>query len=208
MVQPGKPAQLVVTLLVLATPTVAQPLGPVSLTLEAWGGIQRTDPLVVAGGTASVTPTAQDRLVGNFGLVGGDVIAKASFLEVGLSFDTSFRSPRTTVSTLAPLAGVAFDASVFRFELLAEWGGDRYGSVGGSGERVTVGSLGVRPGISVRLPLAGAVRWVVGIWGFSRWNLSAEEVAVPAPAPAFGTTIYRTGTGPTFGVAGRLGLEL
>ena len=208
MVRPGKPSQLVVVLLVLAIPTVAESLGPVSLTLEAFGGIQWTDSLVIAGGTATVTPTAQDRLVGNFGLVGGSVIAKASFLEVGLSFDTSLASPTTTVSTLAPLAGVAFDASVFRFELLAEWGGHRYGSVGGSGERVTVGFLGVRPGISLRLTLAGAVRWVIGVWGYSRWNLSADEVAEPAPAPAIGTTIYRTGTGPTFGIAGRLGLEL
>jgi hypothetical protein len=208
MVRPGKPEHVVVVLLVLAIPTVAEALGPVSLTLECWGGIQRTDPLLVAGGTASVTPTAQDRLVGNFALVGGSVIAKASFLEVGLSFDTSITSPHTTVSTLAPLAGLAFDASVLRFELLAEWGGHRYGTVGGSGERVTVGFVGARPGISIRLPLAGEVRWIIGIWGFSRWNLSAEEVAVPAPAPAIGTTIYRTGTGPTFGVAGRLGLEL
>lgn len=207
MVRPGKPALAVVAALALAIPTAAAPLGPVSLTLEAWGGGQRTDPLVTAGGTASVTPTAQDRLVGNFGLAGASVIAKASFLEVGLSFDTSFSSPRTKVSTLAPLAGLALDASVLRFELLAEWGGHRYGTVAGSGERVTVGFLGVRPGISVRLPLAGEVRWVIGIWGFSRWNLSADEVAVPAPAPAIGTTLYRTGTGPTFGVATRLGLE-
>jgi hypothetical protein len=208
MVPPGKLAHVLVVLLLLAIPAVAEALGPVSLTLEAWSGIQRTDPLLVAGGTASVTPTAQDRLVGNFALAGGSVIAKASFLEVGLSFDTSITSRSTKVSTLAPLAGLALDASVFRFELLAEWGGHRYGSVGGSAERVTVGFLGVRPGISIRLPLAGAVRWVIGVWGFSRWNLSAEEVAVPAPAPAIGTTIYRTGTGPTFGVVGRLGLEL
>lgn len=207
MVRPGKPA-LLVALLVVAAPTVAEALGPVSLTLEAWGGGQRTDPLLVAGGTASVTPTYQDRLVGDFGLAGASVIAKASFLEVGLSFDTSFSSPRTKVSTLTPLAGLALDASVLRFELLAEWGGHRYGTVGGSGERVTVGFLGVRPGISLRLPLAGEVRWVIGVWGFARWNLSADEVAVPAPAPAIGTTIYRAGTGPTFGVAGRLGLEL
>jgi hypothetical protein len=197
-----------VVVLALAIPTMAEALGPVSLTVEAWGGIQWTDPLHVAGGTASVSPTANDRLVGNFDLVGVAVIAKASFLEVGLSFDTSIASPTTTVSTLVPLAGFGFDVSNFRFELLAEWGGHRYGTVGGSGERVTVGVLGVRPGISIRLPLAGTVRWVVGIWGFTRWNLSAGEVAVPAPAPAIGTTIYRTGTGPTFGIAGRLGLEL
>jgi hypothetical protein len=203
-----------VLLLVLATPTVARSLGPISLTLEAYGGVQWTDPLLLAGGTATATPTDQDRLVGNYGLVGGSVIAKASFLEVGLSYDTSFIAPgakvsaTTTVSSLAPLAGLALDASVFRFELLAEWGGHRYGSVGGSGEHVTVGFFGVRPGISLRLPLTGSVRWLIGVWGFSRWNLSAGEVAVPAPAPAIGTTIYRTGEGPTFAVAGRLGLEL
>lgn len=211
MVRSGKSTLLVAALLVLAIPTVPRALGPVSLTLEASGGMQRTEPLLVAGGTASVTPTAQDRLAGDFGLVGASVIAKASFLEVGLSFDTSIttRTTRSTkVATLAPLAGLAFDVSVLRFELLAEWGGHRYGTVGGSGERVTVGFVGARPGISVRLPLAGEVRWIIGVWGFSRWNLSADEVAVPAPAPAIGTTIYRTGTGPTFGVAGRLGLEL
>jgi hypothetical protein len=211
MARPGNPAHVVVALLVLAVPTVAAPLGPVSLTLEVWGGGQRTDPLLVVGGTATVTPTARDRLVGDFGLLGGSVIAKTSLLEVGLSFDTSFTShgtQGTTVSSLAPLAGLAFDASLFRFELLAEWGGHRYGTVAGSKERVTVGFLGVRPGISVRIPLGGGVRWVVGVWGFSRWNLSAEEVAVPAPAPAIGTTIYRTGTGPTFAIALRLGLEL
>lgn len=211
MRRPGKLALAAVASLALAVPTAAEPaglLGPISLTLEGFGGGQRTDPLTVAGGTATVTPTAQDRLVGDYGLVGASVIAKASFLEVGLSFDTSFSSPRTKVTTLAPLAGLAFDASVLRFELLAEWGGHRYGTVGGSGERVTVGFLGVRPGISVRLPLAGGVRWLVGVWGFSRWNLSADQVAVPAPAPALGTTLYRVGQGPTFGVAGRLGLEL
>lgn len=208
MVRSGKSTLLVAALLVLDIPTAAEALGPVSVTLEGWGGMQRTDPLLVAGGTALVTPTARDRLAGDFGLAGASVIAKASFLEVGLSFDTSFKTPSTKVSTLAPLAGLAFDASVLRFELLAEWGGHRYGTVGGSGERVTVGFVGARPGISVRLPLAGGLRWIIGVWGFSRWNLSAEEVAVPAPAPAIGTTIYRTGRGPTFGVAGRLGLEL
>ncbi|GEJ55481.1 hypothetical protein [Anaeromyxobacter diazotrophicus] len=206
MIRPGNPALLLVAL--LAAPSAADALGPVSLTLEGFGGAQRTDPLQLAGGTASVTPTEQDRLSGDFGLAGASVIAKASFLEVGLSFDTSFSSPRTKVSTLAPLAGLAFDVSVLRFELLAEWGGHRYGTVGGSGERMTVGFVGARPGLSVRLPLAGSVRWVLGVWGFSRWNLSAEEVAVPAPAPAVGATIYRAGRGPTFGVAGRLGLEL
>ena len=207
MVRPGTFTGVVVVLVALAVPTVAAPLGPLTLTLEVWAGIQRTDPLLVAGGTATVSPNAQDRMDDRFSLVGASVIAKTSFLEVGLSFDSTWTTPSTTLSTLAPLAGVAFDASIFRFELLGEWGGHRYGLVAGSGERVTVGFLGVRPGISIRLPLAGSVRWMIGVWGFSRWNLSAEEVAVPAPPGAFGTTIFRTGTGPTLGVAGRLGLE-
>jgi hypothetical protein len=200
-------ATLAAALLALALPSAAAALGPLSLTLEAWGGIQRADPLRVVGGTASVPPGAQDRLDGTFDVVGVSLIAKTSFLEVGLSYDRSFTAERTQVSTLTPLAGVAVDVSVLRLELLAEWGGHRYGDIAGSRERVTVGFVGVRPGVSLRLPLAGPVRWVVGVWGFARWNLSADEVAVAAPPPAIGTTIYRVGLGPTLGVAGRLGLE-
>ncbi len=70
MVRPGKPTLLVLALVALAIPTAARPLGPISLTLEAWGGVQWTDPLLITGGTATATPTAQDRLVGHLGLVG------------------------------------------------------------------------------------------------------------------------------------------
>ena len=195
-------------LLALATPSVARALGPLSLTLEAWGGVQRGDPLRVVGGTAAAAATAEDRLDGTFDAIGVTLIAKTSFLEVGLSFDQSFTPARTKVSTLTPLAGFAFDLSMLRFELLAEYGGHRYGSVAGSRERVTVGFVGVRPGVSLRLPLAGSLRLVIGAWGFSRWNLSGDDVAVPATPPAVGTTVYRTGLGPTLGVVGRLGLEL
>ncbi len=201
-------ATFVALLLAWATPSVADALGPLSLTLEGWYGIQRVDPLHVVGGTASVTPSSDDLLAGRVDALGVSFIAKASFLEVGLSFDSSVTAPRTTISTLTPLAGVAVDVWDLRLELLAEYGGHRYGRIAGSNERVTVAFAGVRPGISLRLPIGGPVRLVVGAWLLARWNTSSFDVAVTAPPPAVGTTVYRNGLGRTLGVVGRLGLEL
>ncbi len=196
-------------MLLLAVPTTsaAGVLGPLSLTLEGFGGAQRVDPLHLAGGTASSTPSADDLLTRTVDAIGVSVIAKTSFLEVGLSYDRSWTPPSTQISTLTPLAGLAVDVWDLRLEVLAEYGGHRYGQVAGSRERLTVGFVGVRPGLSLRIPI-GPVRLVVGAWFFSRWNLSTYSVAVPAPPPGVGTTVFENGRGPTIGVAGRLGLEL
>ncbi len=198
---------LVVLLLAVPTTSAAGVLGPLSLTLEGYGGVQRVDPLHVAGGTASGTPSADDLLTRDVDAIGVAVIAKMSFLEVGLSYDRSWTPPSTQVSTLTPLAGLAVDVWDFRLELLAEYGGHRYGQIAGSQERLTADFVGVRPGLSLRIPI-GPVRLVIGGWFFSRWNLSTYSVAVPAPPPGVGTTVFENGRGPTMGVVGRLGLEL
>lgn len=203
------PTTFFALLLALAAPSKVGALGPLSLTLEGWGGAQRVDPLHLTGGTAAgITPSADDLLAETVDAIGVSLIAKTSFLEVGLSYDRSWTPRRTQVSTLTPVAGVAVDLGSFRLELLGEYGGHRYGQIAGSGERVTVPFVGVRPGLSLRLPIAGSVRLVVGAWFFSRWDLSTYAVAVPAPPPALGTSVYVNGRGPTMGVVGRLGFEL
>lgn len=196
---------MVAALVALASPTDARALGPLSLTIEGWGGAQRPNPLRITG---SGTSGPGDTLDGTFDSVGFAVTAKTWILEVGIAYDTMVGATSTRTAVLAPAAGLGFDLGPLRLELLGEYGGRRYTSLGGTSQAVTVPMAGIRPGISLRFPILGSTRIVIGAWGFARWNLSTQDVGAVSQAVGGGLTLFHIDQEPTFGVVGRLGIEL
>ncbi len=188
----------------LACPLPARALGPLSLTIEGWGGVQLPNPLRVQGGSFS----GDDTLDGTFDTVGFAVTAKTGTLEVGVSYDWIVAAPSTRAAVLTPAAGLGFDVGPVRLELLGEYGGRRYTSIASTSQAITVPMAGVRPGISLRLPFIGPTRLVLGAYGFARWNLATYDVGVVSQASGGGIAVFHIDQQPTFAVVGRLGLEL
>ncbi len=194
-----------VVALVGVVPARAGALGPLSLTIEGWGGAQQPNRIQVSGGGSF---TGNDTLDGTFDSVGFAVTAKTWILEVGISYDAMVAAPTTRTAVLAPAAGLGFDLGPVRLELLGEYGGRRYTNIGGTGQAVTVPMAGVRPGVSLRFPIIGSTRIVVGAWGFARWNLETYDVGSVSQSVGGGVTLFHIGQETTFGVVGRLGIEL
>ncbi len=194
-----------VAALVVAVPVRAGALGPLSLTIEGWGGAQQPNRIQASG---SGSFTANDTLDGIFDSVGFAVTAKTWILEVGVSYDAMVTAPTTRTAVLTPAAGLGFDLGPLRFELLGEYGGRRYTNIGGTGQAVTLPMAGVRPGVSLRFPILGSTRIVIGAWGFARWNLETYDVGAVSQAAGGGVSLFHIGQEATFGVVGRLGIEL
>lgn len=183
-----------------------------SLTLEGFGGVAHHDLLGL--GRDMPGPAPGDALRGRAGDLGTSAILRLGGFEVGALWAGSlnFTSAQTTV--LGPLVGFAIDPiPLLRIELLGEVGGHEIRNIELSSAKMTSTWLpyaGIRPGVSLRFP-AGATRstrFVVGVWGFARWDLAHKQMAVegagPAGAPA--ALPYDVG-GSSVGVAMRFGIE-
>ncbi len=194
---------LLLTVAALATPIAAR-ADVFGLTVEVWGGWKRYDALGLKNNLSSAPD--RDLLKGSFNAVGGDAVLKLGLLELGALYEGGLNYASTRTATLAPMAGLGFDVSFLRVELLGEVGGQRYYNIAGSTQSTWLPFLGVRPGLSLRLDVLGPVRLVLGAWGFSRWDLTKSTVNVPGTANG-PSTAYDVG-GNTIGVVGRVGLEI
>lgn len=163
-----------------------------SFSVEAFGGWQN---LRVA--TSSVTNAAK----GNegTGIFGGQVLAGLGPLGVGVLVDKTTGSSRPLPSSTTQitatnnpvtgsiLAGFLVPMSVVRLEVLGEVGrrAGSFGDVFKSGAETIVG---VRPGVSFRIP---ATPFIIGANGIVRWPTSNGD---------FGS--------PDYGIVGRVGLGM
>jgi hypothetical protein len=191
---------LAVALLTLTLPGGARALGGTSLTVDVWGGVKRYESVR----SATLDATKDDLLDGSYNAVGATAVLKLGLLELGALYEGGLDYETTKTMSLAGLLGPAVDAGPIRLELLGEVGGQRYSDVGGTDESAWLPYAGVRPGVSLRLPVFPSLRLVVGAWGFWRRDLTRETVRSISDLPE---ASYRVG-GSSYGVVGRVGFEI
>jgi hypothetical protein len=180
------------------------------LTLDLWAGMSSRD--VAAIRTRVATSTTSELLTSN-DVVGASGLLRLGGFELGALWEGEFKFSSASSAVVSPLLGFAFDPIPWlRIELLGELGGHRVGDLA-SQEVENVEALrelwlpyaGIRPGISVRLPVTFG-RMVVGLWAFGRWDLQRKSVDVTYAGSASAVP-YEIG-GSTYGLLGRIGLEL
>jgi hypothetical protein len=193
--------------LALATPLLAaadtSPGSGWSLTLGAWGGASRYDVLGLKHGVESLDP---DTLEGNLDTYGASALLRLGVLDVGALYEGSFREASDSF-VLTPLVGIKWDVTdLVRVDLLGELGGHRITNLGADAESVWLPYVGVRPTLSLRLPL-GPTRLVLSGAPFARWDLVKKEVVVPSSGGTATRSTYDVG-GSTFGFVAGIGLEI
>ncbi len=154
-----------------------------------------------------------DLIASSLNLAGADLILHLDWLELGAMADTSFKSGSASQVAIGGLAGLGWD--VFRrvrVEALGEVGAQRYGDflnntsvVTASSKSQWFGYVGLRPGIAYRF--GSEPGFLVGLWGFVRWDLTTANVPVTV-ANASGTSpgSLKLG-GTTIGMVARVGVD-
>jgi hypothetical protein len=195
--------------LALAAPSAALagtgPGASWSLTLGVWAGASRYDVLGLQHGLGEVTEADGEALLdGSYDVVGGMGLLRLGWLELGALYEGTLLDGDAASEVVTPVAGFAVDlGDRFRLDVLAEAGGHRLTS---GVDTVWLPYVGVRPGISYRLPVS-QVRLVMSLRPFARWDLVKKEMAVQTQSGPEPRTYYEVG-GSTFGVVGGLGIEL
>lgn len=170
-----------------------------SFTLSGWGGLSRYDVVGLRHGVANLDA---DTLDGSTDAYGVSALLRLGWLDLGALYEGSFGEASESF-VLTPLAGVKWDLSQrVRLDLLGELGGHRITNVANGASSVWLPYVGVRPILSLRLPL-GPTRLVLSASPFARWDLVKREVAGSAGTD----TRYDVG-GSTFGLLGGVGLEI
>lgn len=189
---------------------------PWSLTLGVWGGVSRYDVLGLQHGIGTLEPEdAADLLEGNFDTWGGSVLLRLGWFDMGLLYERTPGEGGAESAVITPVAGVAWNlAGWLRLDVLGELGGHQISNIGASGsfdvseaETVWLPYLGIRPTLSLRLPL-GPLRAIVSLAPFARWDLVQEEVTIEVTSGAMTTlNTYEVG-GTTFGIVVGAGIEI
>jgi hypothetical protein len=189
---------------------------PWSLTLGVWGGVTRYDVLGLQHGIGTLEPEdAADLLEGKFDTWGGSAVLRLGWFDVGLLYERTPGSGGAESAVLTPVAGFAWNlAEALRLDLLGELGGHQISNIGTSGsfdvsnaETVWLPYVGVRPTLSLRLPL-GPLRAIVSLAAFARWDLVKKEVTVEVTSGT--TTTFNTyeAGGATLGLVLGAGIEI
>lgn len=187
---------------------------PWSITAQVWGGVARYDVLGLEHGVGTLTQAdANDLLQGNFDTRGGSAVLRLGWLDLGALFEGSWPKSAADSVVVTPLVGFAWDlATMLRLDVLGELGGHRISNIGSGTqgaaavESVWLPSVGVRPSLSLRVPV-GPVRAVVSLTPFARWDLVKRTVNVQIQGTTNEVQSYRAG-GSTFGVVVGAGVEL
>jgi hypothetical protein len=185
---------------------------PWSVTVQAWGGVQRYD---VLGLTHAVdTNGGRDLLDGNVQALGVSALGRFGWLDLGLLWEGSVLREKTDSAIFTPLLGVRSNLSEYvRLDLLLELGGHRLTNVGVSdgvdaadARTVWLPYAGFRPTISFTTPI-GPVRAVFSAAAFVRWDLVGTTVTVDVAGVSSDVDSYDAG-GSTYGIAVGAGVEL
>jgi hypothetical protein len=201
--------------LALAAPRLAEAGDGWSLTLGVWGGVSRYDVLGLKHGLGTVErEDGRDLLDGDFDAVGASAVLRLGWLEVGALYEGTLLDAEARSEVLTPLLGFKWDLTQrLRVEVLGELGGHRITDIGSGNDllaerpkTVWLPYVGVRPGLSYRLPL-GPTRLVLSATPFARWDLVKKDVSVQTSLGDETHTVYEAG-GSTFGVVAGLGIEI
>jgi hypothetical protein len=203
--------------LALAAPGRAAAADAFSLTLGVWGGISRYDVLGLRHGVGDIgADDGRDLIEGDFNAVGASALLRIGFVDVGFLYEGTLLDDEAQSEVLTPLVGLKWDlGDRVRLDLLGELGGHRITDIGsgngllaGPPETVWLPYVGVRTGISLRLPVGlGSTRVVLSATPFARWDLVRKEVSVLTSAGPDTHTVYEAG-GSTFGLVGGVGIEI
>jgi hypothetical protein len=208
-------ALLVLPLLLLAPAALATEAGGseganqglgVDLTLHA--GFDKYDAVGLESGLGGLSESSLLKDASNH--LGATVILRSGILEIGAIGEVGRPGQDGSTTLLGALGGVGLDVGILRLEALGELGAHRYGDVLADPSVVTrstsevwLVSAGLRPGISLRLGESRS--FILGLWGFARWDLTSENVQVTLADGASST--YKVG-GAQFGVSLRVGVSL
>jgi hypothetical protein len=180
-------------------------------TFSVWAGVSRYDVLGLRHGVAATG--GKDLLSGNFDTIGGSVVLHHYAWEYGVLYEGTLMKTRAQSAFYTPVFGFGYDLTEnVRMEALAEFGGHQISQIGAGStfaaetRTVWLPYVGIRPGISYRIPLPD-VRLVVGLSPFARWDLAKRTVEVRASGGPVSRIPYEAG-GTAFGVVASLGLEL
>jgi hypothetical protein len=214
-----RPAVLAVLAAALAAAAPARadvsPNSSWSLTLQVWGGVTRYDVLGLQHGLSDVqSQDGRDLLQGRFDVYGGSAVLRLGWLDLGGLYEGAMLESRADSAVVTPLLGFAVNlADCLRLDVLGELGGHRISNIGVSrefdvsgAETVWLPYLGVRPSLSLRLPL-GPARFVLSATPFARWDLVRKQVTVTVSGATTQRNTYDVG-GSTFGLVGGVGIEL
>jgi hypothetical protein len=195
----------------LSLPGAARADDSWGLTLQLLWGVSRYD---VGGLQAGLANQGAEMLTDSASMVGGLGLLRLGVLDLGVLYEGGTLSGTASSAVLTPEIGFALPlGETLRIDLLGELGGHQISNISTSDGGVDYSQatavwlpyLGVRPMLTLRLPLAG-LRVVGSIAAFARWDLVKKDVAL-APASGTSTSLpYQLG-GTTFGLSAGAGLE-
>lgn len=199
--------------LLCAAALLAPATTPAAVSIEAFYGLARPSS---ADFSAAVSGAANDPdlVASSLNIAGGNLILHLGLLEVGAIADVSWKSGSASQTALGALVGVGGDVGrSLRLELLGEVGGHRYGNFTENPDIVTSSSssewfayVGVRPGIAFRFPMGDAA-FLVGVWGFARWDLTTSDVPVTVGSADSASPGSVELGGTTIGAVARIGFD-
>lgn len=200
---------LALAIALTAVPALAQ--DPWALDLSIHGGVDKYDAVGLRSGLSGTDFSDSQQLDDASRSVGATALVRLGVLELGAIGELGRPNEDNTTSVIGALAGLNFDLGGLVLEALGEVGGHRYGDALNNSAVIVdsdrsdwLAYAGLRPGLSVRL---GATRrWIIGAWGFARWDLNKKDVRVTL-ADGSGDGTYELG-GSQFGAALRLGVSL
>lgn len=118
-------------------------------------------------------------------IAGGTLLLNFGAFEIGAIVDATF-GDGVTQTAIGGLAGFRIGDRL-RLDLLGEVGGHRFGNLADDPSVVTSSSsdewllyVGLRPGLAYRFELGapGGAGFLLGIWGFARWDVTDQTVPV------------------------------
>ncbi len=197
--------------LLLAAAVLVPSAASAAVSIEAFYGITRPPS---ADFRSAVSRAADDPelFANSLQIAGGDLILHLGLLEIGAIADFSWKSGSARQTALGGLIGVGGDMGNVRLELLGEVGGQRYGDFTQNRRIITASSteqwyayVGLRPGIAYRFSSSGP-GFLIGIWGFARWDLNAGDRVTIADADNTTLGSLELG-GTTIGAVARVGFD-
>ncbi len=199
-------ASLALSLVLLASPALAQSDGGLDLTLHA--GYDKYDAVGLRSGLGGLHGSSL--LDGGSRTLGVTAIFRSGMGELGAIGEVGRIGQDGTTTLLGVLLGPGFDLGGARLELLGELGAHQYGNVlhdaavvSQSKNEAWLVSVGLRPGLSFRLGSSHSM--ILGVWTFARWDLTSQDVQVNLAGS--GNSTYTLG-GSQYGASLRFGFSL
>ncbi len=197
---------LAFSLLLLAAPARAGDYSGLDVTLHY--GADQYDAVGLKSGLGGVSGSALLR--GTSTHLGATIIYWSGMGELGVIGEVGRPRQDGSTTLLGLLGGLGFELGPLRLEALGELGAHRYGDVlqdpgvvSRSQKEAWLVSVGVRPGLTLRLGPNGTL--LLGLWAFARWDVTSQDVQVDLGG--LDPSTYRLG-GSQYGAAIRAGFSL